>query len=84
MEKISLKGTKMAKSVNVEVSLHECRGDQTKMIRKFIKKCKKERIIEDYLERSRYIKPSTKRRREKMKKLQNARKAEAQRRRSRS
>ena len=69
----------MGKTVNVEVSLKEVRGDVNKLIRKFIKKCKKERIVEDYLDRRFYEKPSTRRRREKIKKLQNARKAEAER-----
>ena len=31
----------MSKVVNVEVSLKEVRGDQNRLIRKFIKKCKK-------------------------------------------
>ena len=53
-----------------------------KLIRRFIKKCKKERIIEDYLDRRFYEKPSSKRRREKLKKIKNARKAEAERNRS--
>jgi ribosomal protein S21 len=69
----------MSKPFNVEVTLKEVRGDQSKLIRKFIKKCKKERIIEDYLDRRFYEKPSTKRRREKLKKVQNARKAEFER-----
>jgi|TARA_R110000796_G_scaffold203112_1_gene319472 ribosomal protein S21 len=69
----------MSKPFNVEVTLKEVRGDQSKLIRKFIKKCKKERIIEDYLDRRFYEKPSTKRRREKLKKVQNARKAEIER-----
>jgi len=69
----------MSKSVNVEVSLKETRGDVNRLIRKFIKKCKKERIIEDYLDRRFYEKPSARRRREKLKKLKNARKAEADR-----
>jgi len=69
----------VGKTVNVEVSLKEVRGDVNKLIRKFIKKCKKERIVEDYLDRRFYEKPSTRRRREKIKKLQNARKAEAER-----
>ena len=30
------------KVINVEVSLGEVRGDQNKLIRKFVKKCKKE------------------------------------------
>jgi len=69
----------MSKPFNVEVTLKEVRGDQSRLIRKFIKKCKKERIIEDYLDRRFYEKPSSKRRREKLKKIQNARKAEAER-----
>ena len=70
----------MSIAVNVEVSLKEVRGDQNKLIRKFIKKCKKERIIENYLDRRFYEKPSSKKRREKLKKLKNARKAESERR----
>ena len=35
----------MSKAVNVEVSIKETRGDVNKLIRKFIKKCKKERIV---------------------------------------
>tara|TARA_R100001082_G_scaffold105888_1_gene78337 strand:- start:51 stop:278 length:228 start_codon:yes stop_codon:yes gene_type:complete len=69
----------MSRAVNVEVSIKETRGDVNKLIRKFIKKCKKERILEDYLERRFYEKPSAKRRREKLKKIKNARKAEAER-----
>ena len=69
----------MSKVVNVEVSLKEVRGDQNRLIRKFIKKCKKERILEDYLDRRFYEKPSVKRRREKLKKIKNARKAEIER-----
>lgn len=72
----------MPKAINVEVTLKEVRGDQSKLIRRFIKKCKKERIIEDYLDRRFYEKPSSKRRREKLKKIKNARKAEAERNRS--
>ena len=70
----------MSRAVNVEVSLKEVRGDQNRLIRKFIKKCKKERIIENYLDRRFYEKPSSKKRREKLKKLKNARKAESERR----
>tara|TARA_B100002019_G_scaffold255648_1_gene238483 strand:- start:130 stop:348 length:219 start_codon:yes stop_codon:yes gene_type:complete len=64
----------MAKNVNVQVSIRETNGDVNRLIRKFIKKCKKERIIEDYLDRRFYEKPSSKRRREKLKKIRNARK----------
>ena len=69
----------MSKVVNVEVSIKETRGDINKLIRKFIKKCKKERVVEDYLERRFYEKPSTKRRRKKLQKLKNARKANEER-----
>ena len=68
----------MKRAVNVEVSLRETKGDITRLIRKFMKKVKKERIIEDYLEKRFYEKPSVKRRREKLKKLRNAKKAEAE------
>ena len=69
----------MSKTYNVKVTLREVKGDQSKLIRKFIKKCKKERIIEDYLDRRFYEKPSAKRRREKLKKIKNAKKAEQER-----
>jgi ribosomal protein S21 len=65
--------------VNVEVSLRETRGDVSRMIRKFMKKVKKERILEDYLDKRFYEKPSVRRRREKAKKKRNARKAEQER-----
>jgi len=64
--------------VNVEVHIRETKGDINKLIRKFMKKVKKERILEDYLDKRFYEKPSVKRRREKMRKLRNARKAEAE------
>ena len=69
----------MSKTYNVKVTLREVKGDQSKLIRKFIKKCKKERIIEDYLDRRFYEKPSSKKRREKLKKIKNAKKAEQER-----
>ena len=69
----------MKRPVNVEVTLREVKGDVGRMIRKFMKKVKKERIIEDYLDRRFYEKPSCKRRREKIKKIRNAQKAERER-----
>jgi len=65
--------------VNVEVTLKEVGGNVNKLIRRFMKKVKKERIIEDYLDRRFYEKPSVKRRKEKLKKLRNAQKAERER-----
>ena len=64
--------------VNVEVGLKEVGGDSNRLIRKFIKKCKKERIIENYLDRMYYEKKSVKKRKEKLKKRRNAQKAEQQ------
>ena len=65
--------------VNVEVHIRETKGDISKLIRKFMKKVKKERIIENYLDKRFYEKPSIRRRREKAKKLRNIRKAEQER-----
>ena len=47
---------------NVSVSSKECRGNHERMIRRFIKKCKKERIVEQYREKQRYKKPSERKR----------------------
>ena len=47
---------------NVVVRSKECRGNHERMIRRFIKKCKKERIVEQYRDNQRYKKPSEKRR----------------------
>ena len=71
----------MARPVHVAVSLKEVRGNSTRLIKKFIKKVKKEKILEEARERAYYEKPSSKRRRAKIKKMRNARKAEAARRR---
>jgi len=65
--------------VNVRVDIKETKGDISRLIRKFTKKVKKERIIEDYLDKRFYEKASVKRRREKAKKIRNARKAEQER-----
>ena len=69
----------MARTVNVEVTLNEVRGDTNRLIKKFIKKCKKEKVIEKYLSKKTYEKPSVKRRRQKKQKINNARKAEQER-----
>ncbi len=47
---------------NVVVHSKECRGNHERMIRRFIKKCKKERIIEEVKDRRHYKKPSEKKR----------------------
>ena len=46
------------KGANVVVTARQCRGNHEKMIRKFIKKCKKEKIIEQLRDRRYYKKPS--------------------------
>jgi ribosomal protein S21 len=79
VEKTYIKEKTMSKCVNVEVTLEQAGGNVSRLIKRFIKKVKKERIIEDYLEKSRYVKPSEKRRRKKQKNLQNARKAQQER-----
>ena len=40
------------------VSAHECGGDAEKMVRKFIRKVKKEGIVEEVRERSHFVKPT--------------------------
>jgi ribosomal protein S21 len=46
------------KGANVVVTARQCRGNHDKMIRKFIKKCKKEKIIEQIRDRRYFKKPS--------------------------
>ena len=46
------------KGANVVVTARQCRGNHDKMIRKFIKKCKKEKIIEQLRDRRSFKKPS--------------------------
>ena len=62
--------------INVEVTLEECRGDQNRLIKKFIKKVKKEKIIEHYLEGRVYMKPSQKRRLKRAKRKQAAKRSQ--------
>ena len=62
METFNKIGKIMSKkrAVNVEVNIRETRGDISRLIKKFMKKVKKERIIENYLDRRFYEKPSSK------------------------
>tara|TARA_R110001583_G_scaffold1014_2_gene8780 strand:+ start:318 stop:566 length:249 start_codon:yes stop_codon:yes gene_type:complete len=46
------------KGANVVVTARQCRGNHDKMIRKFIKKCKKEGIMEQIRDRRYFKKPS--------------------------
>jgi ribosomal protein S21 len=63
----------MKKKHNIGVTSRECRNNAERMIRKFIKKCKKERIIEEAKERRYYKKPSVAKR----EKSEKARRAKA-------
>ena len=69
----------MGRAINVEVTLNEVRGDTNRLIKKFIKKVKKERVMEKYLNKRFHEKPSTKKRRQKKQKINNARKGEQER-----
>jgi small subunit ribosomal protein S21 len=51
--------------INVEVEPRYENENIERMVRRFTKKCKKERIIENFRERTRYEKPSVKRKKEK-------------------
>ena len=50
------------KKANVIVTSKECRGNAEKMIRRFIKKTKKEGIVDEMRDRRYYKKPSDKKR----------------------
>ena len=69
----------MAKPVNVEITLRSVKGNQARLLKRFMKKVKKERIIEEIKDRRHYEKPSAKRRRLNKRKKENARKANAER-----
>jgi small subunit ribosomal protein S21 len=56
----------MAKTKNLEVTLRQCKGDQTRLIKRFIKKFKKSGILDEVKNRRFYEKPSVKRRRKKI------------------
>jgi small subunit ribosomal protein S21 len=58
----------MGKSINVEVRSKDKNESFEKMVRRFIKKSKKEGIVENYKNRMYYEKPSVKRRKERAKK----------------
>jgi ribosomal protein S21 len=50
------------KTVNVSVRSRGHKDNMQRMIKRFMKKCKKERIVEQYRENQYYEKPSVKRR----------------------
>ena len=56
----------MAKAKNLEVTLQQCKGDQTRLIKRFMKKFKKSGIMDELRDRRYYQKESVKRRRKKI------------------
>jgi len=52
----------MKKQCNFKVTSKECRGNVERMIRRFIKKTKKERILDEIRDRRFHEKPSVKKR----------------------
>ena len=50
------------KPANVKVTSRECKGNHERMIRRFIKKTKKAKIVEQVKERRHYKKPSDEKR----------------------
>ena len=69
----------MKKGVNVSVSLKQCRGNVERMIRRFSKKVKKERIIEEVRDRRYYKKPSVAKRDKRIRAERRRRKEERKR-----
>jgi ribosomal protein S21 len=69
----------MKKGVNASVSLKQCRGNVERMIRRFIKKVKKEHIIEDVRDRKYYKKPSVAKRDKRIRAERRRRKEERKR-----
>jgi ribosomal protein S21 len=55
------------KTANVVVNSRECRGQPERMIRRFLKKVKKEKIIEEVRDRRHYKKPSVKKKEKRIK-----------------
>ena len=55
------------KAANVIVNSRECRGQSERMIRRFLKKVKKEKIIEEVRDRRHYKKPSVKKKEKRIK-----------------
>ena len=69
----------MGKGVNASVSIKECRGNVERMIRRFSKKVKKERIIEEVKDR-RFFKKRSMARKQKQERARRLRMKEEQKR----
>ena len=69
----------MKKSAHVKVTAKQCKGDVNRMIKRFIKKAKKEKIVEQVRDRRYYKKPSELKR-EKMRRAERQRRRDEQKR----
>ena len=69
----------MKKGAHVRVTSKECRGDVSRMIKRFIKKTKKAKIVEQVRERRYYKKPSEVKR-DKMRRAERQRRRDEQKR----
>ena len=69
----------MGKPINVEVAPRDPREPAERVIRRFMKKVKKEGIIEEYKSRRYYEKSSDKKRREKTRRKRMAKRAQEKR-----
>jgi|TARA_Y100000310_G_C20680609_1_gene815727 ribosomal protein S21 len=69
----------MKKGANVKVTAKECRGDVNRMIKRFIKKTKKEKIVEQVRER-RYYKKRSELKKEKIRRAERQRRRDEQKR----
>ena len=67
---------------HVTVKIKECRGNVETMIRRFIKKTKKERIVEQVRERAAHKKPSVAKKEKRIKAARQRKKDEQKRRRA--
>ena len=56
----------MSRKLNLKVTAKECRNNNERLIRKFMKKTKKERIIEQAKDRRYYEKPSVARKKKRL------------------
>ena len=72
----------MSRTANVTVTARECRNSNDKMIRKFNKKVKKERIIEQVKDRRRYKKPSVLKKEKRVRAARNRQREERKRQRA--
>jgi len=66
----------MKKGANVCVTSRQCRGNVERMIRRFTKKVKKERIIEEVIDRRYHKKPSVAKRQKRVRAERRRRKEE--------